>query len=263
MIAKVRHIAPQLLNTHNSEFKKLLVNGCSYTWNNSESTAVTWPYYLKDMASFDLVYDCSQAGSGNTHIFCSTINEIETNQNISPSDTLIIINWSGLERIDAISQKNVDAFMNKKNVAYDFYLKNRYCYFDDFITLSFYRPFHRPETLFDELVSQYYKLVGTDGQVIASITQILALSEYLKNKGYTAIFLYYETSLKKQLALINTALSNAVISKIVDIESIGKYANDKSLRIPGDGHPTPDAHLNWTREHLIPYLESQEYIYKL
>ena len=239
------------------------MNGCSYTWNHSEFTAVTWPYYLQDMANFDQVYDCSQAGSGNTHIFCSTINEIETNQNISPANTLVIINWSGLERIDVISQKNVDAVTNKTNSAYNFYLKNRYCYFDDFITLPFYRPFESPKTLLDELVLQYYKVVGTNGQVITSITQILALWEYLKNKGYTVIFLYYETSLKKQLTLMNTALSNAVISKIANIESLGAYANRKSLRIPGDGHPTPDAHLNWTREHLMPYLESLEHIYKL
>jgi hypothetical protein len=263
MVAKVRAIAPQFLNTHSSRFKKLLTNGCSYTWNNSESVALTWPYYLKDMASFNQVYDCSQAGSGNNHIFHSTINEIETNQHISPTDTLVIINWSGLERVDVISQKDTDALINKTRSAYNFYLKNRYCYFDDFISLPFFRPYGKAETLLDELVLQYYKVVGTDGQVICSITHILALSEYLKNKGYTAIFLYYETTLKKELSLMNTSLSNALISKIVDIKSLGKYADEKLMRIPNDGHPTPDAHLGWTREYLMPYLESMEYIYKL
>jgi hypothetical protein len=264
MVAKIRAIAPQFLSTHTSRFKKLLVNGCSYTWNNSESTAVTWPYYLRDMAGFDQVYDCSQGGSGSSHIFHSTINEIETNQNISPEDTLIVINWSGLHRVDVISQKNTDIWIDATNHAYNFYLDNRYCYFDNFITLPFFRPYQKSKTLLDDLVVQFYKIVSDDGQIIASATQILALFEYLKNKKYTTVFLYFETTLKKELAMIkNDFLSNAVISKIADVKSIGEYANEKLLRIPGDGHPSPDAHLGWTKEHLIPYLESNNLIEKL
>jgi hypothetical protein len=109
MTAKTRKLAKQFTTTYSTEFKNLLVSGCSYTFNNSENHICSWPYYLRDLAGFNEVYDCSQSGAGSNHIFNSIINEIETNININIQDTLVIIMWSGLTRTDVIAEQDITA----------------------------------------------------------------------------------------------------------------------------------------------------------
>jgi hypothetical protein len=211
---------------------------------------VTWPYYLRDLSNQDQIYDWSQGASGSNHIFTSTINEIENNTNINKDNTLVIIMWSGLSRVDVVAKTTYKG----------------YNYFDDFVSLPLlrYDAHDKIASSFDQLCVNYHRFIDVDAQIIVSATKILALYDYLKNKGFNFLFLTWEkTTMEFELSKIPNSFADAVWNKFNNIKTLGEYATDHNLRIPNDGHPSPDAHLMWTREHLIPHLESLNYIQKL
>jgi hypothetical protein len=262
MTARSTPVVRQFSPTHKSKFKNIFVNGCSYTWNNSQSAPVTWPYYLRDLCEVEQVFDCSQGASGSNHIFTSTIYEIENNLDINCQDTLVIIMWSGLSRVDLVARKDIDTSVNKKDATTNFWLHNRYQFFDDLISVPLTR-FNDYDNnfLFDQLRKAYHKLIDTDAQIVSSATKILSLSDYLKNKGFTFIFLNWQKrTMEAELEKLPNNFSQTVRNKICGIKSLGEYADENNLRIPNDGHPSPDAHLNWTRQHLLPMLEDLGYV---
>lgn len=265
MTARQSVINQQFENIYSSRFKNLFVNGCSYTWNNSESVPVTWPYYLRDLAKIDNVYDCSQGASGANHIFTSTVYEIETSVDINKDDTLIVIMWSGLSRVDLIAKSDIDLVVNSTSYpGYSFWRKNRYTYFDNFLSLPLIRNSNERSTLLEQMSLNYFQLIDIDTQIIASATKLLALHEYLKNKGFNFVFLTWEKKATEiELSKLPKDLANAVRDKIHNIKTLGEYADEYNLRVPNDGHPTPDAHLHWTKEYLIPHLESIGYLEKI
>ena len=102
MIFKTRpNIKKQFDTIHNFGFTNLIVSGCSYVYNNHESSAVTWPYYLRDMGGFDQVLDTSLPGAGNYHIASSLQWAIEM-ETPEVDKSLVIVMWSGHDRDDYI-----------------------------------------------------------------------------------------------------------------------------------------------------------------
>jgi hypothetical protein len=102
MIFKVRpNIKKQFDTVHNFDIKNLIVGGCSFTYNNHETSAVTWPYYLRDLGGFEQVLDCSLPGAGNSHIADSLQWALEVDRP-EPADSLVIVMWSGCDRDDYI-----------------------------------------------------------------------------------------------------------------------------------------------------------------
>ena len=260
MTARYTSVPRQFIPTHKSKFKTLIVNGCSYSSNNSLTAPVSWPYYLRDLCNFQQVFDYSQGASGSNHIFTSTIYELETNKTIDYNDTLVIIMWSGLSRVDLVAKKNIDSFVDAQDKSLDFWMRNRYYYFDDLISLPLVRPRVYNGTLFNRLQESYHKLIDIDAQIFSSATKILALSDYLKNKKIPFMFLTWEkTSFDLEICKLPMELDQSVREKIHDIKSLGQHADEMHMRIPNDGHPSPNAHLTWTKEHLIPGLEDLGY----
>lgn len=270
MTVRLTPVSRQFEPTHKSKFKNILVNGCSYTWNNAESYPITWPYYLRDLCNFEQVFDCSQGASGSNHIFTSTIYEIETNQDIHCDNTLVLIMWSGLTRVDLVVQKNVDLMVKKDadlviDSTMNFWSKNRYCFSKDLVSMPLLRSSKystsKDSLSLDTLRESYHKIIDNDAQIVVSAIKILALSNYLSNKGFDFVFLDWENySTNVELAKIHPNLSRAVRHKTSDIKSLGTYADENNLRIPGDGHPQPDAHLYWTKQHLIPFMMNLGYL---
>lgn len=98
---KVRSI-PKVYDVINDlKYQNLVVGGCSFTYNVSDTDSSSWPYYLRDKCGFDNVYDCSAAGAGNYHIFTSVVYGLETH-NLNPAETLVVIMWSGYGRNNVI-----------------------------------------------------------------------------------------------------------------------------------------------------------------
>jgi len=244
-MAYSRQLSKQFTSTHTTKFKNLLVSGCSYTYNNSDTHLVTWPFYLRDIAGFKEVHDASQSGAGSNHIFNSVINEIETNSNINATDTLVIIMWSGLPRTDVIAE----TYITKTH-----HTMSNYEFNDKFSTLSI--SVDDSNTLITKLGQQYKKIVSSDAQILESSFKIIALQAYLEKYGFKYVMLNWMDQ-APELNTLNISIKERVLSIFDPVKTLDEYAQDTQQRIPNDGHPTPTAHLSWVREYLIPYLESK------
>ena len=253
MTGNIRKLANQFTTTYTTQFKNLLVSGCSFTYNNSDLHICSWPYYLRDLAGFEQVYDCSQGGAGNNHVFNSIINEIETNPNINTQDTLVIVMWSGLTRTDVIAEQDVTKPWH--------YMSNYY--FDDqFATLSIFNHANKTTPL-DELCRWYKKLVSADAQVYESVIKIIALKAYLDQKGFRSIITSWkDPRLELKHTTISPLIIDSAISTVDAVTYLDSYAISMKLQA-ADGHPAPYGHLGWTRNHLLPYLKLIGYVTKI
>jgi hypothetical protein len=246
MVAKRRNLAKQFGSTHQTKFTNLLVSGCSFTWNNSEQHVCSWPYYLRDIAGFDQVVDCSQSGAGTNHIFNSVVNELETDNNLNKHNTLILVMWSGLSRTDVIATQNITK---------PWHCMSNYTFDQRFATLSIWNNATDRDPL-SMLCQQYKRLVDTDAQIYESLLKILALESYLKQKEFNFVFTSWMDP-TPELDCIDSPLTSRVFDSVSALTPyLNEYA-EQAQQKESDGHPTPDGYLSWTRQCLIPYLESQ------
>lgn len=251
-MAKQRNISRLFAPVHQTAYTNLLVSGCSYTWNNSEQHLCTWPYYLRDLAQFNTVLDCSQSGSGFNHAFNSIINEIETNPAVMPATTLVIIMWSGVERVDITADNNlVRSWSNMETQAFG----------NNLTSLSLFNQAPqwttltgaKPESTVESLRKHYRMLINSPAQVFDSYIKLIALHNYLENLNFKSVFLEWE-SIVDRLQLTESVLNDRYRQLMAPISTLGAYATKSNQRIPGDGHPSPAAHLDWTQQVLLPYL---------
>jgi hypothetical protein len=242
MIAKVRNLNRIFPQKYRSNFKNLLVSGGSVVYNNSEEYLCTWPYYLRDIVGFTEVYDCSQSGSGITHVFNSVINEIETNKNFNAEDTLVILMLNDFAITDTIATQDITK---------PWHHMSNYDFNDKFSSLTLFKgPFkEKSNSSLQKLCLEYAKHIDMDAQMYENLIKMKALRAYLNEKKFTYILLSYQ---KSHLLEVN--------DYVVPIEELDNWAERHQMRIPNDGHPTPDAHLSWTREILIPYLDEKKFI---
>lgn len=253
MTAKLRNIPKQFDSTHSSKFKNLFVSGCSFTYNNSENSTCTWPYYLRDFVGFDQVYDCSQSGAGNSHIFNSVVNEVETNTAISPESTMMIVMWSGMSRVDVIATQALAKSWH--------FMSNNYQLDDKFSTLSIFNIEHfrfssgygnNKTSDLETMCYHYRRLIEPEAQIYQSMLNIISLYHYLKNKNYNFVFLNYMDP-TPELECIKNPLVSTVSQMFAPVLDLGTYSQS-TRQLEVDDHPSPDGYLSWTKDYLIPYL---------
>ena len=242
MTALIRSIPRAFAATCQTKFKNLLVSGCSFAFNNSTEHACSWPYYLRDIANFEEVHDCSQSGAGSNHIFNSVINEIETNNAITPDNTLVICMWSGLTRTDTIATRDITKPHHQMS---------NYDFDDKFSTLSIFNH-NSGDSPVDEMSRQYKKIVDVNAQIYESCLKIIALDAYLKHTGFTSVFTSWQDP-GPDLLQLTSGIKDLVKNKFDKIQFLGNYAKENNLLEP-DGHPNPIGYLAWTREYLVPFL---------
>jgi hypothetical protein len=245
MTGYLRQVRPQFKPLAQSVKPNLLVSGCSFTYNNSWSVPVSWPYYLRDLACFDRVIDTSQVGAGNNHVFNSIINEIESNPDIRPDNTLVIVMLSGMTRTDVIARQDVtQAWHTMSNYLFD----------DRYATLSIHNDVQLFEpNMLTQLCGLYKRLVDVDAQRLESAIRILALTAYLKQHSFDSVI----TSWKDPAPdLVSCRLADQVLACLDTVQYLGDYAAGIG-QIDSGAHPTPDGHLQWTRRCLVPYLIQQ------
>jgi len=236
-MAKTRNIPRSFTATHQAKFKNLLVSGCSYVFNNSDQHACTWPYYLRDLACFEEVYDCSQSGAGANHVFNSILHECLTNPDIAPDNTLVVVMWPEPARTDVIADR-------KPAVAW--HPMSRYDFDSDLSTLSI---FNRAtgQTDIDKLCNDYKRVVGIDGQIYESSLKIVALKLTLLKLGYHSVFVPWQQDLGNI-----SAQAQAQLDPLVPLHN---YAEITKQQEP-DGHPNPNGHLAWCQQYLVPWLST-------
>ena len=88
----------------NSRYKHLVVSGCSFTYEPmNEWYPFAWPSLLAEFTGMT-IDNLAIPGAGNDHISKSLILFLEK-KNYNPKDTLVLVMWSGITRIDWICDK--------------------------------------------------------------------------------------------------------------------------------------------------------------
>ena len=252
MIFKVRsNIKKQFDTVHNFGIKNLIVSGCSLTYNNDKTAAVTWPYYLRDLGGFDQVLDCSLPGAGNHHVANSLQWAIEVDKP-DPVDSLVIVMWSGNDRDDCICP-----IENSKPYPFT------WNYNDNIISGITGGSHVTAKGNTKEGLLSLAKTKTLGSRAIENYLYIINLQNLLQNKGYKFLFLDYidrllpsltvDFDIKKHLPSdIGTNLNN-MITKVIPPHN---WAIKHGLLMEDGFHPSPDGHLDWTRKVLLPKLQT-------
>lgn len=232
--------------------KNLIVSGCSFTYNNHDSVALSWPYYLRDLGGFDQVFDSSMSGGGNHHISNSLIWSLELSQ-LDPAQSLVIVMWSGCDRDDYICpQNNINdygcKFHYSKNVMSGITGGSRSEATTN--TIKSFKEFSQTKTLESRAIENYLYFCNT--------------WHYLSNQKYRFVFLQFlDANLPSRTRhfdikpyLPETA-QKQLSSMMLDILDPYSYALKNDFLAQDDFHPSPKGQLNWTKQILIPKLQER------
>ena len=252
MSYKIRNLDRFVDATHQTYYPNILVSGCSFVYNNSEQHMCTWPYYLRDLTNAMQIYDCSQSGAGNDHTFRSVINVLENNPKLTPDNTLVIVMWTMMHRSDVIATQNITKH---------FHEMSNYFFNDQFATLSLFSDADSG-TVVDDLCRLFNIVIDSDARAYQNLLNVIALKNYLENRKFKFVFTHHNDP-KYELTRIDSPLVKTFIDSVETMRYLGEYTTTTNQTIPGDGHPTPDAHLSWTQDYLIPYLCENNLCYKL
>ncbi len=254
---KTRLIPKQFATETDLGYKNLLVSGCSFTYNNSENSAVTWPYYVKDLAGIDQVYDCSLPGAGNYHISHSVIWALET-LNLNPTDTLVIVMWSGHNRDDTIASKDsTNGF------------PMTFSYTDSVVSgISGGNHSTGQGNVRSQSLKELNQIKSPQSRTVENYLYVSALYHYLLQKQYKFLFLdYLDRSIPNrgndfEICDYLTDDLKSKYNEMIEysVENLYRFSIKHDLLDSDDFHPRPNGHLKWTREHLLPFLKSN---YKL
>ena len=236
---------------HKFDFQNLIIGGSSFTHNNHDSCAIAWPYYLRDLGGFEDVLDCSMPGAGNYHITTSTQWAIE-NLRPDPLKNLVIVMWSCNNMDDCLAgNQDINDYVFKFN------------YTQDVCTgITGGTHIQSKGNLKSQAFKQYSLTKTPQSRAIENFLHILSLYNYLKVNNFKFVFLHHlnyslpsrahdfdiKTYLPKHLA-------NQMDKMFTKIVTPYEFAVKNDMLADDDFHPSPDGHLNWTRQVLLPKLQ--------
>jgi hypothetical protein len=254
MIFRTLNIEKRLDVIYNFGIKNLIVSGCSFTFNNSLHSSVTWPYYLRDLGGFETVYDTSLPGAGNYHIAGSLQLALELDT-FDPEESLVIVMWSGNDRDDYLCPDS--------NYNTEFPYPCEFRYSKNVITgiTGGANPDSRGNT--KQGLRELANTKTPESRAYENYLLTVGLKNYLENNSYRYLFLDYidrtlpsrtwdfpiEQHLPKQLA-------EKYKSSKADIVSPNTFALKNNMCHLDDFHPSPNGHLEWTKQILIPHLKT-------
>lgn len=253
MTFRTRQVSPALSLLHDLGLTNLVVSGCSFTYNNHDTESVSWPYYLADLMGFRKVWDCSLPGAGNHYISTSLIWNLARTR-LDPAQTLVAVMWSGHDRDDIIAKE--------------------IC-LNDYSTKSYYCPgvvagisggrimssgnLKSPLSVIDVWKNQRSRSVE-------NYLYIETCRAWLSDRGYRFVFLDY---LDRKLPCRN---SDFDISQHLPVDAVDDlkramapiqdpyhFCLRRDLLCDDDFHPSPQGHLEWTQEILVPYLQQHKF----
>jgi hypothetical protein len=237
-----------LVAEYNFGKKNLLVSGCSFTSGIGDMTGKnTWCRYLKSLGSFDTIYDCSWSGAGNTHIKNSIMHMIETNPEIRPDNTTIIVMWSGYDRDDLLIAKDCvvrghTAYEFNKNVATGYTGGTN----------------GNGNMIFD--VTSVKKLKNLYSRALENYLIVVGLEKYLQSLGFDFVFCEFSTGGEisddnfDPVLYLEPVLKDRFIKTVRQVvPNIGDWSKNGGLQADRY-HPNDEHQLSWTKEVLIPFL---------
>lgn len=237
----------------NLGFKNLITSGCSFTYNNHAQVPVSWPFYLRDIGGFERVENLAMRGAGNAHISNATQWCLETSD-YDPKDTLVIIMWSGADRDDLI----IDA---SHLLRHDW----NFSFTDDVATAisGGSRPEAHGNITHDQLWPYLRTIKSKQSRAIENYLVINNLYHYLISRRFTFLFLeFLDNNLPSRTRHFNIdpylpkALQNKLHQMINrEIKNFYRWSVEQDLLDSDMFHPNVNAHLRWTREILVPFLQ--------
>jgi len=91
--------------------KKLLTNGCSWTWgggldymSDEDRFSNVWPHHLMNLLEYDNNVNLSMGGGSNQRIFRTTLDWILRQDRETLDNTVAVIQWSELSRYEYYSK---------------------------------------------------------------------------------------------------------------------------------------------------------------
>ena len=234
--------------TH-SKYKTLLVSGCSFTHNNCEDH-FAWANDLAAWAGMDII-NLAIPGAGNTHIANSIMLYIGQHE-LDPKETLVMAMWSGVARIDWITDKSLSHFKNSYPFTYNYDQHNELV-----LGGSWWQPKRR--THIEQTLVEYSKYQSKHSFTLHSWLAMTNLTNYLKLHGFE----YYYTAIRdtehnKELWInYEQELKNLNLNFDTDTwikPCIGNYCQIHDMLQDDNFHPSMHGNESWTREILIPYL---------
>lgn len=231
-------------------YDNLVVSGCSFTYNNSMEHACTWPYYLKDLGNFKAVYDSSLPGAGNYHISHS-LQWALTLEKLDPDKTLVVVMWSGNDRDDLICGiDSLNAYPSK------------HLYQHDVISAITGGSSEESMGNVDDAFEKIKQIKTKKSRSIENYLYIDSLKTWLDQNKFRSVFLDYldrkipnrtkDFEIRDYLPDDCVIRLDAIVAKCKDVYS---FALKNDLLWEDDFHPTPDGHLEWTRQYLVPLLQ--------
>jgi len=230
--------------------KRVLVNGCSFSRGK-----IAWPYHLQEKLNFDLV-NLAMTSAGNLYIHNSTITELAQR-----NYDLVIIMWSGIERVDCqVDDISLFSHMPHTSTYYskhnDWPGKNIYPINDqdyvekDWVFVCNYSWF--PELQKMKFCETNFKYQGYKQKLTQSLIHMISLQSILKQMNIPYVFSFYNNyhadleqhNLYKMIDVNNIITDN----NIHDITKRNNWFEEDGL------HPNTEAHSKWTDilyNHLI------------
>lgn len=222
---------------------RILTNGCSFSRGPT-----AWPNHIAKWFNADLV-NLAQAGAGNTYISRATMSELQAR-----SYDLVLIMWSGLERID-LQVEDIDLFdatiytskyQSQQNdwpskivhpVNDQDYVQKNWVFGTGFI--------NQDKAIIDSgLFQSQYRFQDFDNHLQRSFFDMLSLENYLQNHNIPYAFAFYQNYID-QVNCYTDQLDWRNIYNDQNLYDITKRINDWD----SDGfHPGPLAQKLWAQE---------------
>lgn len=250
--------------------KNLVANGCSFTGLDKRYTS--WSEVVADKLNVSTYKNLGMGGAGNRYIALSTIDYLE-HANLNPSDTAVVIMWSGPSRKDIAVSKDWWDYVHANNYTFgaQFVLgpspdeEYTYWVFSGGIASSW-----NNNSVARELFSSAYK--SADAQVMCkeSLTYFNLLSDYLTKHKYrfkfTSFINYWKSDELASHGEFNIGHYCQQVPSYQqfdftnwlfvdsDKNSFGEFAQELQ-QIDSTYHPTGSAHQQYAENFVIPALK--------
>ena len=222
---------------------KILANGCSFSRG-----PIAWPNHIARWMDAELV-NLAQAGAGNVYISRTTISELQAR-----SYDLVLIMWSGIERID-IQVDDISLFFNSAYTSYyqsqqndwpekivhpindqDFVQKN-WVFSTGFLNKD-------PCIIDTGLFQSSYRFQNFDNHLQRSFLDMLSLENYLQNKSIPYAFAFYQN----YIDLMGNLADQLDWCHIYNQTNLWQVTNSLADYDTDGLHPGPTAHQTWARD---------------
>jgi hypothetical protein len=242
-----------------SKFKHLVTSGCSFTHQPEQtSRPFSWANLLADYTGMQ-IHNLAIPGAGNDHISQSIILYLKKNK-IDPKETLVLPMWSGISRIDWITDSASSQFAKEYPFSY------HYDNYNELVLGGAWWNVKKPSPIIKTLV-EYSKYQSGHSLALRSWLAMENLSNYLIVNNYT----YYYTSFinykrtgtgaellvnfDDELSDLNILLDKESWLPLYDNEYYGDWSRHHRLLDSDNFHPKfPEANEGWVQTILMPHL---------